>query len=89
MMNRAHRRARQVRRKAALVADIGVVAAAVQLLLEGVEDLGTHAHGVAHAFGADRHDHEFLDVDRVVGMRAAIDDVHHRHRQDRALAPPT
>ena len=31
--------------------------------------------------GADRHDHEFLEVDRVVGMGAAIDDVHHRHRQ--------
>ena len=30
----------------------------------------------------DRHDHEFLDVDRVVGMLAAVDDVHHRNRQD-------
>ena len=30
---------------------------------------------------ADRHDHEFLDVDRIVGVRAAVDDVHHRHRQ--------
>ena len=30
---------------------------------------------------AERHDHEFLEVDRVVGMHAAIDDVHHRHRQ--------
>ncbi len=29
----------------------------------------------------DRLDHEFLDVDRVVGVLAAIDDVHHRHRQ--------
>jgi hypothetical protein len=28
-----------------------------------------------------RQDHEFLEVDRVVGMHAAIDDVHHRHRQ--------
>ena len=31
--------------------------------------------------GAHRHDHEFLNVDRVVGMFAAVDDVHHRHRQ--------
>ena len=30
---------------------------------------------------AHRHDHEFLDVDGVVGMRAAVDDVHHRHGQ--------
>jgi hypothetical protein len=38
---------------------------------------------------ADRHDHEFLDVDRIVGMGAAVDDVHHRHRQRRAWLPPT
>ena len=30
---------------------------------------------------AHRHDHELLHVDVVVGMRAAVDDVHHRHRQ--------
>jgi hypothetical protein len=35
------------------------------------------------------HDHEFLNVDRVVGMLAAVDDVHHRHRQHRAEVPPT
>ena len=35
--------------------------------------------------GADRHDHEFLEVDRVVGVRAAVDDVHHRHRQHARL----
>jgi hypothetical protein len=29
---------------------------------------------------ADRHDHEFLDVQAVVGVLAAVDDVHHRHR---------
>ena len=31
---------------------------------------------------ADRGDHELLDVDAGVGVRAAVDDVHHRHRQD-------
>ena len=35
----------------------------------------------AEARRADRHDHEFLEVDRIVGVRAAIDDVHQRHRQ--------
>ena len=29
---------------------------------------------------ADRHDHELLHVEAVVGVRAAVDDVHHRHR---------
>ena len=74
-------RALQVRREAALVADIGVVAGVLQALLQRVEDFRAPAHGVAQRRRADRHDHEFLEVDRVVGMRAAIDDVHHRHRQ--------
>ena len=30
---------------------------------------------------AQRHDHELLHVDGVVGVRAAVDDVHHRGRQ--------
>ncbi len=32
--------------------------------------------------GAHRHDHEFLEVDRGVGVGAAVHDVHHRDRQD-------
>ncbi len=31
---------------------------------------------------ADGHDHEFLEVDLVVGVLAAVDDVGHRHGQD-------
>jgi hypothetical protein len=50
--------------------------------LQRVEDFRAHAHGIADIVGANRHDHEFLEVDRVVGMRAAVDDVHHRYRQD-------
>ena len=36
----------------------------------------------ANVSAPDRHDHEFLEIDRIVGMHAAIDDVHHRHRQE-------
>ena len=36
----------------------------------------------AKRLGADGHDHEFLEVDLVVGVLAAVDDVGHRHRQD-------
>ncbi len=28
-----------------------------------------------------RHHHEFLEIDIVIGVRAAVEDVHHRHRQ--------
>jgi hypothetical protein len=53
----------------------------VQELLEVVERLDAHAHAVRERAGPDRHDHELLEVDRVVGVRAAVDEVHHRHGQ--------
>jgi hypothetical protein len=37
--------------------------------------------------GGHGQDHELLDVDRIVGMRAAVDDVHHRHRQGARRGP--
>ena len=53
-----------------------------QFLFQGVKDFGAHAHRFADVRGTDGHDHEFLNVDRVVGVFAAVDDVHHRHRQN-------
>ncbi len=53
----------------------------MQALLQRVEDLRAPAHRLAQRVGAVGDDHEFLEVDRVVGMLAAVDDVHHRHRQ--------
>ena len=49
---------------------------------ERVEDLGAGAGRFAKKFGALGHDHELLEIDGRVGVRAAVDDVHHRHRQD-------
>ena len=49
--------------------------------LQVVEDLDAHAQAVAEAGGSHRHDHELLEVDVVVGMGAAVEDVHHGHRQ--------
>ena len=71
----------KIRREAALVADIGVVSRLLQRALERVKHLRAPAHGVGEGRRADRQDHEFLEVDRVVGMHAAIDDIHLRHRQ--------
>ena len=53
----------------------------LQHLLQVVEDLAAAADGVAEALEAQRHDHELLHVDRVVGVLAAVDDVHHRGGQ--------
>ncbi len=72
---------RQVRGEAALVADGGRELALVQDLLQAMEDLGAATQRLAVARQARRHDHEFLDVEAVVGVCAAVDDVHHRHRQ--------
>ena len=52
------------------------------MILEVVEDLGAHSDRLREGGSADRHDHEFLEVDIVVRVRAAVDDVHHRHGQN-------
>ena len=72
---------RQVRREAALVAQSGGQALLLQHALERVVDAGTHLEGLAEGRRTDRSDHELLHVDVGVGVRAAVDDVHHRHRQ--------
>ena len=41
----------------------------------------THANRIADVFSGDRHDHEFLDIYRVIRMFAAIKNIHHGHRQ--------
>ena len=55
--------------------------ASASFLRKSVEDFGAGANRLGHRGGTDRHHHEFLNVDRVVGMNPAVDDVHHRHRQ--------
>ena len=70
----------QVRREAALVTHGGVQATGLQHGFEVMEDLGTHAQGVGEVLGADRLNHELLDIDVVIGMLTAVDDVHHRYR---------
>ena len=52
-----------------------------QVLFQRVENFGTHANGFFNGGSGNRHNHEFLNVNRVVGMLAAVNDVHHRNRQ--------
>ena len=52
-----------------------------------MENLGAHAQAFAEAPGANGHDHELLEIDRGVGVRAAVHDVHHRHRQHLGVGP--
>ena len=71
----------QIGREAAFVAYIGAVPGIVQRLLQLGENLRADPHRLGHRAGRHRLNHEFLDVDGVVGMFAAVHDVHHRHRQ--------
>ena len=75
----------EVGREAALVAARRAEAGVVQRLLQRVEDLGAHPQALRERRRARRHDHELLEVDLVVGVRAAVEDVHHRHGQDPRL----
>ena len=72
---------RQHRREAAFVAHRGRELHLGQHLLERVEHLDAHAESLGKGVGADRHDHELLGVHVVRGVGAAVQDVHHRHRQ--------
>ena len=52
-----------------------------RIAAQRVEDLGAGAQRLGERRQADRHHHELLEVDAAVGVRAAVQDVHHRHRQ--------
>ncbi len=44
--------------------------------------LGAPAQRLLEVGRTDRRDHELLDIDPGVGVRPAVEDVHHRHGQD-------
>ena len=77
----------QVRREAAFVADAGRLPAPLQDAAQRVEDFGAGPQRLGERGGADRHHHELLEVDARVGVRAAVQDVHHRDGQrERSVA---
>ncbi|MPM30051.1 hypothetical protein SDC9_76593 [bioreactor metagenome] len=73
---------RQVRGEAALVTQAGGQALGLEDLLEGVVDARAPLEGLPEGGGADRGDHELLDVHVGVGVGATVEDVHHRHGKD-------
>src|SRR5512144_1411719 len=70
----------EVRSEAAFVADTGRVALAVQDGLQRMECLFAFAYGFGEAVGAVRRDHELLEIDCIVGVSTAVDDVHAGYR---------
>ena len=71
----------EVGSKAALIAHAGDVAIGGEDGFQSMEDFGAHAQAVGKRVRADGHDHEFLNVQVVGGVSAAVDDVHHGNGQ--------
>ena len=71
----------EIGRESAFVADGGAETAFLQDGFERVKRLGDGAQAFAERRQAERHDHEFLEIDRGIRVRAAVDDVGHRHGQ--------
>ncbi|MBA7695625.1 hypothetical protein ES703_104257 [subsurface metagenome] len=67
--------------ESALVAHGGCQALTFENGLQLVKRLHPHLQGFGEGAGPDREDHELLDIHVVVGMLAAIDDIHHGDRQ--------
>ena len=63
----------------ALIAHVGVVAVVAQKGLQRLVDLGSCAQCIRKAFNPHRHHHELLDVGRVGGVFAAVQDIEHGH----------
>ena len=62
----------QAGRKPAFIANGRAVAALLQNFLERVEHFNAHAQRLRKVLRPHGHDHEFLEVDRVIRMNAAI-----------------
>lgn len=54
-------------------------------VFEGVKDFGAHTNSVGHAGGANGNNHILLKIGGPVGVCAAIDDIHHRHRKTKVI----
>jgi hypothetical protein len=77
----------QVGGKATLIAHIDVLAGLFERRAQGVKNLRAHAQRLGEGRRAHWHDHEFLKIEGIVGVHAAIQDIHHRHGQKPRRGP--
>ena len=69
-----------VGRKTAFVAHGGADVFVVQNFLQGVKHFAAVTHGFAEGGSTHGNDHQLLQIQAVVGVCTAVDDVHHGHR---------
>ena len=72
----------QIRSKTAFITNVSVVTGSFKVLLQGVENFSTHTNSFTDRRSANRHNHEFLNVDWVISMLTAVQNIHHRNRQN-------
>ena len=54
----------------------------MQQVLQGLEGLDADPQRLGEGVRTGRDEHELLEVERVLGVRTAVDHVHHRHREN-------
>ena len=79
---------RHIRREAAFITHGHTHAFVVQDFLECVEHLDAVTHRFTKTRRAHGDDHQLLQIEVVVGVRAAVDHVHHWHRHLHAAHAP-
>ena len=70
------------RGESAFVADGGGKFATFEFALERMENLGARTKGLREGREVLWHDHELLEINRSIAVRASVKDVHHRHGKD-------
>ena len=74
-----------IRSETSFVTDSSRHAVSIHNLFQSMKDLGAAAKRFAESRQTGRDNHEFLDVEVVVGMSAAVHNVHHRNGQRKAV----
>src|SRR5699024_6325470 len=75
-------------RKSAFISYSGTEIAVVELLLEMMENFGSHLHSFRKRIGLDRNDHKFLKGNGSIRMCSSINDIHHGHGKGFGTYPP-
>src|SRR5690606_4433641 len=75
----------QIRSKAAFIANIGVVTGILQTLLEGMENFRAITNSFTNGRSPHWQNHELLEINRIVSMCTAINDIHHGDRQNMGI----
>ena len=79
--------AAQFGRESPFVADGGAATLLFQNGFQRVKRFDNRAQPFAERRQTQRHDHEFLEINRCIRVRAAVDDIGHRHGQHLRVRP--